>query len=157
METAHRTDRRETPARPLALRLYLAGAVALGVSALAGGVGLVSDPTGSRLGLPLAWLEGSPFVDYLVPGLVLFGVFGVGSFVVVYAVVRRLRWAWVAAVGLGLTHLVWILVELAIIQSFHPLHVVYGGLAIVLVALALRPSVRAALRAPPTDTSEGPR
>lgn len=145
MAIPHDRDWRSAPSLPIALRLYLAGAAVLAVSATAGGAMLMLDPTGSSLGLPLAWLEGSPFADYLVPGLVLFGVFGIGSLVVVYSILHRLRWAWLAAVGLGAAQVVWILVEYAIIEMFHPLHLVYAGLGVALVALALRPSVRSAL------------
>lgn len=141
-------DWRGTTSLPLALRLYLAGAAVLGVSAAAGGTALVTDPTGSTLGLPLAWLDGSPFPDYLVPGIVLLTVFGLGSLVVVYGIVYQRRWAWPAAVGLGVAQVGWILVQLAILQVVHPLHLAYGGLGALLALLALRPSVRAALRSP---------
>ena len=40
-----------------------------GVSGMAGGVGLVADASGSTLGIPLEWLKGSPFPDYLIPGM----------------------------------------------------------------------------------------
>jgi len=41
---------------PAALWLYVIGAVGLGLSALFGGGTLLLDPTGSTLGLPVAWL-----------------------------------------------------------------------------------------------------
>jgi len=50
----------------------------LGMSALVGGSGLVADPSGAAIGLPLDLLRGSPFGDYLVPGLVLLIVLGAG-------------------------------------------------------------------------------
>jgi hypothetical protein len=41
-----------------------------------GGFGLVIDPSSEPLGIPLAWLDGSPFADYLVPGIVSLTVLG---------------------------------------------------------------------------------
>ena len=34
-----------------------------GISGLAGGYALLADPSGDFIGLPLAWLEGTPFSD----------------------------------------------------------------------------------------------
>lgn len=120
----------------------------LGVSALVGGAMLILDPSGDSLSIPLSYLEGSPFVDYLLPGTVLFGGFGLGSFVVVYGIVSHRSWAWLAAVGLGAGQVVWIAVQVAVVGTLQPLHVVYGGLGAALVVLALLPSTREALRAP---------
>ncbi|MFB6172608.1 MAG: hypothetical protein ABEJ23_08740 [Haloarculaceae archaeon] len=131
---------------PVALWLYAVGAAVLGVSALAGGATLVADPSGGGLSLPLAYLEGSPFADYLLPGLVLFSAFGIGSFAVLYGVARRRPWAWVGAVGLGAAQVVWIAVQLYVIRTLHPLQAVFGGLGAALVVLALLPSVRDALQ-----------
>jgi len=132
--------------RPLPVGAYVAGAAFLAVSAVFGGGMLVLDPTGASMELPLSWLEGTPFNDYLVPGLVLLGVLGLGSFVTVYGILRRTDWAWHAAVGLGLALVTWIVVQIALIRLFHWLHVLYGGLGLLLVGLALAPAVRDRLR-----------
>ena len=47
----------------------------IGLGAVAGGVGLISG----GLKFPLEWLRRSPFTDYLIPGLVLLTVNGIGS------------------------------------------------------------------------------
>jgi len=51
------------------------------LGAPAGGFGLVLEPSGANLGIPLEALEHSPFSTYLVPGIVLFMVNGLGSLV----------------------------------------------------------------------------
>ena len=48
----------------------------IGLGAVAGGLGLVLEPDGSNLGMPLSMLEHSPFSDFLIPGLVLLLVNG---------------------------------------------------------------------------------
>lgn len=140
------TTQQDTPPedgpRPLAVRLYVLCAVSLGISAIYGGMILMLERANDPLGLPLEWLDETPFRDYFVPGLTLLSVFGVGSFVVVFGVLRRRAWAWIAAVGLGVAQIVWIAVEVFFLRMVQPLHVAYGGLGAVLVALATRPSVR---------------
>ena len=57
--------------------------------------------------MPLSMLEGSPFKDYLIPGLILLVVLGLFPLVVLYGLVRRRRWGWwlSIAVGAGAGHL----------------------------------------------------
>jgi hypothetical protein len=43
-----------------------------------GGVALLADPSGGLLGVPLRSFEGLPIDDFLLPGLWLFTVYGIG-------------------------------------------------------------------------------
>lgn len=132
--------------RPIAVRLYQLGAFVLGITAFVSG-GLMSlDPSGTTMGLAIEWLDGTPFRSYLVPGLVLFSVLGVGSFVVLYGIVRRRRWAWWGALALGVALVGWIVTQILLLRMYHVLQAIYGGLGLVLLALAVLPSVRADLR-----------
>ncbi len=51
----------------------------VGITAVLGGFGLVSDPTGTKMSVPLELLKNSPFNTYLIPGLVLLIVNGAGN------------------------------------------------------------------------------
>lgn len=103
-------------------RTAIAFLVLLGIGALAGGVALVSRPDGSVMQFNVALLAGSPFADFLVPGLVLGGLFGVGSFVVAALGMRRSRLAPFLAFAIGCAQMIWIVVELAIIRELSFLH-----------------------------------
>jgi hypothetical protein len=113
--------------------------ILLSIGALGGGLVLMIAPRGEIMPLPLSALAGSPFDTYLVPGLILFGVLGLGPLVA-----ARLAWvrhplAPTAAFVVGVGLLVWVAVEVAIIgySSEPPLQAIYGilGVAIVLVAV----------------------
>ncbi|MFB6130047.1 MAG: hypothetical protein ABEJ28_04395 [Salinigranum sp.] len=147
-ESPRNEERRGTlpRSRPIALWLYVLGAIGLGVSALFGGGSLLADPTGSTMNMPVEWLAGTPFRDYTIPGAILFGAFGVGSGVVLYGIARRREWAWIAAVCLGAGQVGWIVVQVLLLGTVNVLHFVYGGLGLALAALALLPSVREDLR-----------
>ena len=120
---------------------WRAGAVILllflGLGALAGGIALVAAPDGSAMQFSTSLLEGSPFTDYLVPGLILGGLFGLGSLVVALLAVRREPLAPLLAFGIGIGQMIWITVELAIIREFSPLHVIMFSLGLGLAIDAL--------------------
>lgn len=81
---------RPAPTRPRACGKVAIGApILLGLGALGGGIALVAKPDGSVMQKPLSVLAGSPFADFLVPGLILGGLFGVGSLVAAAMGLRR--------------------------------------------------------------------
>jgi hypothetical protein len=109
----------------------------LGISSLAGGSGLLVDPSGQALGLPVELLEGSVFPDYLVPGLVLFFVLGVAPLVVAWGLWRRTSWSRLAVPLVGLALMIWIGVQIVVIgyAGDPPLQLAYLllGLSILVV------------------------
>lgn len=65
--------------KPAVFYILLFFMVFLAVSGLAGGISLTADPTGGLLKMPLSFLEGTPFKNYLLPGLFLLIVLGITS------------------------------------------------------------------------------
>ena len=108
----------------------------LGVGALAGGIALVAKPDGSVMHFDPALLAGSPFTDFLVPGLILGGLFGIGSFVVIALGLRHAPVAPFLAFAIGCGQMIWITVELAVIHELSFLHPTFFavGLAIALAS-----------------------
>ncbi len=109
-----------------------------GLSALFGGSVLVAAPDGSILGMPLLLLATTPFADFLLPGLILFTVLGVGSSIGWMLVYRRHPWAtrWVQMVGTAT--IVWIVTQMIMLRGVSFLHVIYITVGILLILLAKR-------------------
>ncbi|MGY2896404.1 hypothetical protein [Deinococcus sp. UYEF24] len=154
-----RADQPDAP--PLAVfprsgRWLIGCLVFLGVSALLGGAGLVSSPSGAALHIPLSVLHASPFRDFLIPGLILGVVFGVGSLVAVLALWQRPswpspqalnrltgeHWAWSAALVLGVGQIIWIVTETVMLRGASWLGLIYGSLGVLIVVLVFQPDVR---------------
>ena len=126
------------PAMGRAGRMAVGLLVWLGLGASAGGAALVAKPDGSVMQMPLSWLAGSPFPDFFVPGLILGGLFGLGSFAVAVMGLRRWHIAPFLALAIGCGMMIWIVGELAIIRGISILHPLYflTGLAIAAAAIS---------------------
>lgn len=126
-------------------KLAIAFLVVLGLGALAGGLALVMRPDGSVMHFEVAILAGSPFGDFLVPGLILGGLFGIGSLVVASMGLRRSRLAPFLAFAVGCAQMIWIVVQLAIIRELSALHPTFFVVGLVIAAASVpwsRPTFR---------------
>jgi len=130
--------------KPVNIHILLVLILIQGLSGIVGGIGLVFDPTGKSLQLPIEWLEGSPFKNFLIPGMILLFVLGIYPFVVLYGLWRKLKWAWFAAFTVGAALIIWIGVEILII-GYHPqppLQLIYGLVGLFILIYVFLPSVR---------------
>jgi hypothetical protein len=120
-------------AHPTVIRYSLGGLLAFGaLNAFAGGYYGMSGAED----VPREWLEGSPFDDYFIPGLVLFLVVGGSMLAAAIAVFADLRIARLAALGAGLVVLAWLAVETLIVGyvSWMQPATTIGALVILLLA-----------------------
>jgi hypothetical protein len=153
--------------RPAALRTLVGLLVFQGVCATPPGLLLVVDPTGRLMQMPLSMLSGTIFHDFLIPGVILSGMLGLGAFFVAAGLYfrpawpwagrlnpcRRMHWSWTAAVGFGAALMIWIVVQVAMIGGGSWLQPAYWGLGLAIMLVSLAPSVRAHLseRSPSLD------
>jgi hypothetical protein len=119
-------------------RITIVALILLGLGALAGGVALVAQPDGSVMQFDASILAGSPFSDFLIPGIILGGLFGVGSFIVAAMGLRRSRLAPFLAFAIGCGQMIWITIELAIIKDFSFLHPTFFGVGLVIAVASAR-------------------
>jgi hypothetical protein len=144
-DTREEADARvEQRRRPYLLYVLMAATFFQGISGIIGGVGLLMDPTGESLGIPQAWLSGSPFADYTLPGIVLLLLLGILPLIAFFGLLTGKKWGLFAALYVGIALLAWLFVEILVIgyQSQPPLQLIYGILGVAILALALAPSVR---------------
>ena len=125
--------------RGIRLTLLLTQAF-VALTALAGGavlmIGALDAGFSSSWTPPTAYLEGSPFSSYLVPGVILAVVVGGGHVFAFAELERRRPWALLAAAAAGFALLVWIFVQMALIP-FSVLQAVYFGAGLLEIGLVL--------------------
>lgn len=111
--------------------------VFVGLSGVAGGIGLVSDPSGLNVGMSIEILADTPFSNFLVPGLVLLAINGLGSLLGSFLTLTQRPFAAKAAIALGILLIAWIVIQVYWIGLVHWLQPLYLGLGVLELALGL--------------------
>ena len=113
--------------------------VLLALGAIGGGIALILGPRGEIIPLPVSALSGSPFDSYLIPGVILLTVLGLGPLVAAIAAWRANPLAPLMAVAVGGGLLVWLAVQIVIIgfSTSPPLQPIYLVLGLVIVAVGV--------------------
>ena len=111
--------------------------VFVGLGAVAGGIGLVSDPSGLNVGMSTEILADTPFSNFLVPGLALLAINGLGSLLGSFLTFTQRPFAATAAIALGILLIAWIVIQVYWIGLVHWLQPLYLGLGILELALGL--------------------
>ena len=131
--------------------------VFLGIGAMFGGVSLMISPTGELLNMPSSMLNDFFGGSFLIPGIILFVVLGVIPLLIAYGLIRPntmriaeklnifkedTSWPWAYSLYMGFAVLIWINVQLYIVQAVALIHVVYLILGFAIQIMTLLPSVR---------------
>jgi hypothetical protein len=108
----------------------------IALTATFSGLIMMSNPDGSILKIPLSLLSGTPFKNFLLPGLLLTALVGVSNLIAVYYNILKhpLRYNWAMAGGFMISG--WIIVQMILINAAHWLHFIYLGIGILIILLA---------------------
>lgn len=123
--------------RPAYAWLAVALEVFTAVGAIPVGIMLLTDTTGAAVGFPRGWIESTVFGSYLVPGLYLLFVNGVGMAVLALLTAQRHRFAPPLTAILGAGLVIWIGVQLVVMPEVSFLQAVFGATGIALVVIGV--------------------
>jgi hypothetical protein len=87
----------------------------IGVGAIAGGIQLIILPDGSGMGMSTKILEHSPFTNFLIPGITLFIVIGLGNFFGSWLSLKKKKMAGIYGSIMGATLISWMLIQIILI------------------------------------------
>jgi hypothetical protein len=129
------------PAVPVERPWYATLAIVLelfaGIAAIPVGLAFLADPSGGTLGLPRGWIESTLFGSYVVPGLYLLAMNGVGMLVLAgLTAIRHWGAPWLTGV-LGAGLVAWILVQVAVMPETSALQAAFLGIGLALVAVSI--------------------
>jgi hypothetical protein len=104
--------------------------VFVGVGALAGGLAAITNPD-NPMGVTVEALENSPFNNFLIPGIILFTIIGVGN--IVSAITLRLDFklqGYVSSI-FSWALVIWIVVQCIMLNDIVSLHVIFFVIGLV--------------------------
>lgn len=128
----------------------------LGIGAIFGGGAFMIDPSGALINMPISLLEPTPFSDFFIPGIILFFILGIIPFIIIYGLVTKrpwrianslnifdtLHWSWSFSLYIGFALIIWITVQVFMINSVEFVHLVYIFLGLLIQAITLLPTVQ---------------
>lgn len=106
----------------------------VGIGAMAGGLGAVLNPDGP-MGMSTEVLKNGPFTDFLIPGLFLLLVLGVGN-VVAGCFPKPLLNSFTSLAMGGILAL-WIIIQCWVMQDIVALHLIFFGVGALQVLLGV--------------------
>ncbi|KAB1894103.1 hypothetical protein F6W69_03880 [Microbacterium oxydans] len=98
---------------------------------------MVGLTVGGGMGLPPEWLDGSIFDSYVWPGIILGVVVGGVQALALVAQFGRFGVAWAMHAAAGLTMMIWIFVEIAMMLVWSPLHGIFFATGLIQTVLAV--------------------
>ena len=110
----------------------------VGLSALYGGARLMQSPMGKTLQMQVEWLKFSPFKDYFYPGLILFTFNGIVSMATIFLILTRHHLAHAMIFAQGAILIIWILMQLFLVQQSSFLLIVFGAIGITFLFLGTK-------------------
>src|SRR5215472_18843948 len=88
----------------------------IGLGAIGGGIAILTGVFDQWL--PLAWLQGTPFTDFTIPGMTLSIVIGGGMVLAAATILIRREWAVILSAVMGLAMIGFEIVEVATIDRY---------------------------------------
>ena len=116
-------------------RLLFGLHVFVGIGAVFGGLAAIIDPE-APLGITVDALKNSPFANFLIPGIILFYVIGLGNIVSAVTLWLKSRFQGYISSVFGWALVIWIVVQCIMLESIVFLHVLYFIIGMGVAALS---------------------
>lgn len=100
------------------------------------GLVMISDPSGEILYLELRLLDGTPFKDFLIPGVLLATIVGGVNLLAVFYNMQRHPYRYNFALAGGAVLAGWLIAQVIFIHTLHWLHFAYLGIAVLIILIA---------------------
>ena len=142
-----------TNSRPLTVWILMGLLVFLSLGGFFGGVAFLADPSGASMGLSTDLLIGTPVSDFLLPGLFLLIVMGIGPLIIVYGLWKRNSWVWKTAVFFSLLLIGWIGLQILLWGAPATVQIIFLLVGFMLLGLCFTPTTKQYCVATHTDIS----
>lgn len=104
-----------------------------GLNAIIAGVLFMYDPAGKTIGMSTDYLKDSPFLSFLIPGIILFFINGVLNIVAAIFSLKKLKYYPCFILFQGIMLGGWIVVQVIMVKDINALHMTMFTIASVLL------------------------
>lgn len=108
-----------------------------GLNALVAGLLFMIEPSGQLMGMSTLYLTNSPFSTFLIPGIILFFVNGVLNILAAILTIKKHKKFPTLIIIQGILLSGWILIQVALVRDFNPLHFIMVTIGVLLIVLGL--------------------
>ncbi|MFT4144289.1 MAG: hypothetical protein QM644_07505 [Mobilitalea sp.] len=120
----------------LVYRVLLFLHVFVGVGAMGGGLMAILNPEGPG-GMPTDALKYSPFNDFLIPGIILFVLIGLGNVFCSLLMIFKIKYQAYISCIISAALVIWIIVQCIILRAVVSLHIIFFIIGLVEGVLSL--------------------
>jgi hypothetical protein len=117
-------------------RMLFALHIFVGVGAVFGGLAAITDPK-APLGIPIEVLKNSPFSSFLIPGIILFTLIGLGNIFSALMFRFNSRFQGYISSIFSWALVIWIIVQCIMLNSIAALHVIFFTIGLVEASLSM--------------------
>ncbi len=109
----------------------------VGVGALFGGMAGILSPSGSAVGITASEaLKNGPFTDFLIPGIFLFVVLGLGN-IIAFITAKNKYQPYISGC-FGIILCLWIVIQCYMLYTINVLHIIFFIIGIIQIFLSIR-------------------
>ena len=108
----------------------------VGMGAIAGGLAAITNPY-EPLGMPIDLLKNSPFSNYLIPGIILFTIIGIGNIFSALAFRFKLKLQGYNSSIFSFALVIWIIIQCIILNTIAFLHGLFFLIGIIQAVLSI--------------------
>jgi len=118
-------------------RLLFALHLFVGLGAVVGGLAAIINPQ-EPLGMPVELLNNSPFNNYLIPGIILFTIIGLGNVISAFMFRFKLRFQGYISSVFSWALVIFIVVQCMMLNTVHFLHIIFFVIGLVEAGISMR-------------------
>ena len=117
-------------------RLLFGLHVFVGIGAMMGGLAAITNPD-QPLGVPIEILKNSPFSSFLIPGIILFTIIGLGNVIGAYMFHFKLRIQGYISSIFSWALVIWIIVQCVMLNTIAFLHILFFTIGLIQAGLSM--------------------
>jgi hypothetical protein len=108
----------------------------VGIGGMAGGLAAILNPE-APMGAPVDMLKNSPFSNFLIPGIILFAIIGLGNLISAITMLFKSRFQGYISSVFSWALVIWIVVQCIMLREIVFLHVLFFIIGLVEAVLAM--------------------